>query len=863
VWPSYDAYADDVRAATPEPEPVEEVAESVSEVVEGESTGPTEEAIMKRELGVSLDEKLAALNAKRPSVGVCDTRHVDALEAAILKQRAPAPASSPARAWDRKAPLGHRDLVRASLALTPGEERQLTRDGFVVPERLAYDDYTRAYYDIHRSQLPVYVTVDSILHAIYASHDQLVAQLESHSLIGRLDATLGAMHCGLAVAAASYPRDVATDMDLYLTVARSLLAGQPVAGELGPETDRAAEKLVEMVDAADGMKTIQLFGRTRSFDATQFTPRGHYASDGYNDELTRYFRAAMWLSRVEFNLVSRDTRSSQPGYDPDLTETPREAVVALALVDLAERSGALADIAILDQAWATLAGRREDIPFADLVTLRAKAGISRLEGPETAAKLRAAIGESYPRTVNVHANPNVPHLPAITTMIGPRLTPDTEALFTIAEQRGPSLRVAEVGFMLGQDRGQSYLDADPSVLARVRKARAELERATLGPDLYSSWLTAIRALAERPAGAVPSFMDTAAFQDLRLDSALAAYGQLRHNHVLIAAQMYDQGGCEIPDGYVEPAPATYRALADYAARGATIYAALDPKDETKGHAYFTRLETLMKVLAALSNEQLANRPLSAAAKRFLAMIVERRDTLASNYGSSFPVATYDGWYLDLFPQMDTALTDASFVADIATFDRNMIQGVHYLGAKGPRLGVFVVDTGGAPRLMVGPVAHAFQHTTDLTRRVADDAASTIAGDAPWAASYTVAAPPEPTLTVQYQRPTKLPPRYGQLGRRGATVPEPVPPGMVRIEAPEALGAITVELLDHHFVAMRSLEVSVAKGRTDVKAPRTPRPIEALRIRRGAFTARVVLGLDGRGHQAFGARASTDPGNSDE
>ena len=57
-------------------------------------------------------------------------------------------------------------------ALSAVEQAQLTRDGMVVPQRLAYEDYTTAYYFIHRAQLPVFVSVDSIFHAIYKSHDQ-------------------------------------------------------------------------------------------------------------------------------------------------------------------------------------------------------------------------------------------------------------------------------------------------------------------------------------------------------------------------------------------------------------------------------------------------------------------------------------------------------------------------------------------------------------------------------------------------------------------------------------------------------------------------------------------------------------------
>jgi len=53
------------------------------------------------------------------------------------------------------------------------------------------------------------------------------------------------------------------------------------------------------------------------------------------------------------------------------------------------------------------------------------------------------------------------------------------------------------------------------------------------------------------------------------------------------------------------------------------------------------------------------------------------------------------------------------------------------------------------------------------------------------------------------------------------------------------------------VTMKSVKATIGKGRTDIKSPATPRPIEALRIRRGAFSGRVELALDGRGHEQFG------------
>ena len=789
--------------------------------------------------GKTLDEKLAEINRKRPSAGICDTRHRDKLASDLLTLRSPAPAPMSIRGWDHTTPPRHRDLVRSALALTPSEEAQLARDGFVVPERLSYGTYTTAYYDVHRAQLPVFVSLDSILHTVYASHDMLFGAVEERRLIGELDSLLGALHCGLPAAAKHYPKEVAEDLDQYLTVARSLLAGQHVPSELGPAGGLAAAPLLAAIERARGTEEIELFGRRRNFDASQFTPRGHYAASDFRG-LDRYFRAAMWLSRVELNLVSRDTRSSQPGDAPDPSETPREAVVALALADLAQRTGALKHVTTLDRAWASIAGKREDVSLAQLLALRKQAGITTLDLARTPAKLRTAIGTGFVRTTNLHPNPAVTNLPVIATVLGPRITPGTQAMWSLAKERGPDLRAAEIGFMLGHDRALAHLAPTAEEHARLVDARRELAAIPAGDDLYTTWLAAIRALADKPRGAMPAFMDTAAYQDLRLDTALVAYGQLRHNHVLVEAQLYDQGGCEIPDGYVEPAPATYRALAAYAKRGQAVFRELDPAGTTGATAYFRRLERLMRVLAALSDEQLANRPLSAQAKRFLAMIVERRDTFAAGYGTTTPLATFDGWYMDLFPNLDVGLKDAAFVADYATYDRDQERGIHYLGAKRPRLGVFVVDAGGAPRLMVGPVADGFGHTGPLDRRLTDDEAELVPGEAPWAKSYTAPDPGAPAFAVSFERDARR--------QQGLPAPDALPTGTLRIETAEALGKVTIEFLDHHFVAMDAVSLDIAAGRTELRPPPTKRPFEAMWIKSATFQRRVDLDLEGRVHE---------------
>jgi hypothetical protein len=391
--------------------------------------------------------------------------------------------------------------------------------------------------------------------------------------------------------------------------------------------------------------------------------------------------------------------------------------------------------------------------------------------------------------------------------------------------------------MLGSDRARAHIKNAKLVDDKLSTARKALAAAPLGADLYSKWLTAIRELATPPEGAKPSFMETTAFADLRLNTMLTGYGQLRHNHVLVTAQAYDQGGCEIPDGYVEPAPATYAALADYARHAANAFRSLDRKGGAEAIKYFARVEKLMKVLVQISREELANRPLSNDAKRFLAMIVERRIANANGYMDTYPVATFDGWYLDLFPNIDSALESPAFISDFATFNRDGQQGIHYLGAKAPRLGVFVVDTGGSPRLMVGPVARAFQHTGELGSRLDDSHASTIAAAEPWAASYTATAPSMPEIRVEFRRTDTT--RRGR--RRGD---DALPSDTVRITSQAAQGDATVELLDHHFVKMGEITMKTIAGSVDLRLPAQPRPIEALRVRIGGAAERYDISLEG-------------------
>lgn len=718
---------------------------------------------------------------------------------AVLAAGHPPGAATAAARWDHKSAPQWLDRFERRFTLRPSERALLFRDGLVVPQRLAFPGYTQAFHEIYQSQLPIYVSADSILHAVFAVNDSLVAELERKLVLPRVNHLVATLRAGLKSAAPGYPPEVAQDLGVYLTVAATLL------GEKEQTADPQAQALTAAALKATELTTVELFGRSRLVDFTQYTPRGHYAGD---DALKALFRGAMWLSRLEFNIVSRSSRSSAPGAAPDPRETPREALVALALADLAEKTGELGEVAELDKIWTLLAGRREDISLSQLVLLRKQAAISDLRSPDAAERLRGAVGDRFRRAVPLHPMPEgTTELPAIATLLGPRVVADTGAIRPLVHTAVPMryrLGVAEMAYALGQDRALSYLGEElrlfPTLRGQLDKARGLVSQAPDGGDLYSAWLAAVRGLAERPPEkSLPSFMGTQTFADLRLNSAVAGFGQIRHNYVLLAGQGYEFGGCEIPDGYVEPVPQLYAALGEYARRGEGILRSFDPKDTTGGRAYFTRLERILRVLTAIAKDELAGRPLSQDERRFLSMVVEMTP------GSTGGPPTYTGWYFDLFrKRADDGLAPGSFIADYYT-STNLAEAA-YAGVQGVRLGIFVVDTGGRPRLAVGPVARAFEHHRPFAPdkpRLTDETAQNLTDaerSAPWAASYTV---PAPTTDAAFSI------RYSPDEAPGITV-----------EAPKDAKSVTVRftLLDHHRAPLASLTRVIPAGTTLFQFP---------------------------------------------
>ena len=260
----------------------------------------------------------------------------------------------------------------AGYKLNADEMTLFKKNGFVVSERLGTKSFGGAYYDIYTRDLPVFITSDSVLHAWHRSYDAMLAELETEYFKPALGKILAGMHAQVAEAGTRCGQGVLKesirDADYFLAVARSLLTKEatPTVFDQGPRVDQTLAAVQKF-----NMQNLELFGRPRVVDFSQFKPRGRYNG---TEAMQNYFRAMMWLGRIDLRVAG-------------LGSSPRELGSAVVLFDLLQRSKGEADWRDFDRLLTVFIGRVDSATFADLG--QALRGVGRTaEGLRTEADLK-------------------------------------------------------------------------------------------------------------------------------------------------------------------------------------------------------------------------------------------------------------------------------------------------------------------------------------------------------------------------------------------------------------------------------------------------------------------------------------------
>ncbi len=100
----------------------------------------------------------------------------------------------------------------------------------------------------------------------------------------------------------------------------------------------------------------------REIDFSQFTPRGHYTQ---SQQLTRYFKAMMWLGRIELHLTSPksiDNIQTDAGIQ-------RQTIDAVLIKELVEAGNTISRLGMIDDIIKYFVGESHNVTLPNLASV--------------------------------------------------------------------------------------------------------------------------------------------------------------------------------------------------------------------------------------------------------------------------------------------------------------------------------------------------------------------------------------------------------------------------------------------------------------------------------------------------------------
>jgi len=426
------------------------------------------------------------------------------------------------------------------------------------------------------------------------------------------------------------------------------------------------EKELELIEKHEGFAGSPIF--IYQEDYSQYVPRGHYTR---SERLKNYFKTLMWYGRISMLLKGTDT--IPPGETDPFN---KEALISTydAKIQTMQASLIAAKFAQsqeLKDNWdriysvtAFYVGLSDDLgPYEYLEAMN-----SVLQGkfnPEDLTKdnmekLKTKLAEYMPPRI-FGGTGDCGITPPFTLkqanqclkktkgfrLMGQRFIPDSylfsqlvgaytgiysgdkncSQVFTcVISGAGRPIRGFPRGLdvmaLLGSKRAQQLLrQLDDSHYTKYDQAYQELAdefseftEKEWNKNLYWSWLFTLKALLKEFGAGYPTFMQTKAWQDKELTTALASWTELRHDTILYAKQSYTMLELGLPPekpavGYIEPVPEFYNRLLALTRMTTKGLEAMNVLDSSAKY----RLDSLEKILTRLrdlSEKELKNEELS-------------------------------------------------------------------------------------------------------------------------------------------------------------------------------------------------------------------------------------------------------------
>lgn len=474
----------------------------------------------------------------------------------------------------------------ADFALTASQKAALSQNGFVVvppssdPNSI-FNEFYQAYESIRYDQTPIFVTTDSVFHVYHLLFDKILRDLERQDFIPALkDLTTALVNESKAqlesLKGTALEAQAKRNLAYFLVAASLLKTGDKVPAEvealvtaelklINAHAEAQVSPIWDREDLAPDARLIE--------DYTQYIPRGHYTR---SEELQNYFKAMMWYGRLTFRL--NDTFETQRALL--MVQAMRNAKTASSnsVMDLWERIydptvfivGKADDLSIYEYeklSQQIFGAAPELTSFADVNLMnRFLKAAEQLPPPqinsmwvwiwqdrEQVTKGFRFMGQRF--TLDEYVFGQVMWR-KVGTLEKPRDLPKALDFFA-------AMGSSEAYTLLDQMGETQYLNYTAQ-MEKVKTQVASLEKDSWTQNLYWSWLYALQPLISEKGKQFPAFMQTKAWTDKSLQTALGSWTELKHDTILYAKQvMAEMGGGgpdQPPHGYVEPDPEAYARL---------------------------------------------------------------------------------------------------------------------------------------------------------------------------------------------------------------------------------------------------------------------------------------------------------------
>ncbi|MFW9966342.1 MAG: DUF3160 domain-containing protein [Candidatus Thorarchaeota archaeon] len=462
---------------------------------------------------------------------------------------------------------------------------KIESSGFAAATQIEYKQIHEILELNKEHDVPSFVSSDAVLHAFHVLYDLALREVEVYSfwdLLGNLTASmLDSSYEQYLAALEGRWKEAALRNMMFFTVALKLIdSSYVIPPAFPPEVGTEVSKVLALIDAHDAMTDDWFQGYKEDF--TQFVPRGHYTR---SETLERYFQAMMWYGRVSLRLQPELPHLPN---DKGMDNTAQAILISLALMD--EISTMPAGVAGYDL-WDAIyeptvffVGAADDLlPMEYLELIQSIYG-SEITIPDLdddlllEAFIEAALDFREPAILG-HPVPDT--LTLTQTMglrfMGQRYIPDSYILGqlvyknvgTMAEPRLMPLGL-DVMAALGSDRAWELLEPEKvyenyeSQMNMIWDMIGNITEEEWTSNLYYLWLYSLLPLLSDPGEGYPFFMQSEAWVDKQLSTALGSWAELRHDTILYAKQSYTWELTGMPDavkGYVEPVPQVYARLA--------------------------------------------------------------------------------------------------------------------------------------------------------------------------------------------------------------------------------------------------------------------------------------------------------------